>query len=251
MKIGVSRPSATPEESHTVLATARRYGFAGVQLKPAQYEAFVTSPATFRDHYGALADLAQGGLIVYPGSDPAKWPASLALLLPFAAAIGAGHVCLCSGVYQTNATAEQVREVSRQLTAIGKSAQAVGLVISIHNHVDSLVETEDDLVRLLQMLDPEICGLTLDTAHAAKAGIQGVERLVRRFQSHLRNVHLKDLGSDENFCALGQGTVPLPPILATLRAIQYDEWLIVDEETPGLSTEEALRVAAEYLKDKI
>ncbi|MBW3635320.1 MAG: sugar phosphate isomerase/epimerase, partial [Armatimonadetes bacterium] len=110
-------------------------------------------------------------------------------------------------------------------------------------------ETEEDIARLLERIDPEICGLTLDTAHAAKAGIPHVERLAVRFQRHLLNVHLKDLSAEGQFCALGQGTLPLRPILDALTAINYDQWLIVDEETASLQTDEAFSVAAEFLKN--
>jgi len=248
MRIGISRFSHTPQEAHEVLAAARRHGFDGVQLKPPQYQAFVSSPPAFQLEYGALADLAGGGLIVYPGGDPGSWVNQSEQILPFATAIGAGHICHCSGVYHTNAADEQVRAVADALMAIGRRASSQGLVISIHNHVDSLVESEADIARLLEIVDPTLCGLTLDTAHAAKAGIADVAQLVRRFKGHLLNVHLKDLATDGTFCALGQGTLDLRPILTALTEINYDQWLIVDEETAALGTEDAFRVAHDYLR---
>lgn len=248
MKIGVSRPSNTPAESYEVLQTARALGFAGVQLKSAQYNGFVNSPEGFKDRYGPLSDLAQGGLIVYPGNDPHSWPERLHPILSFAALVGAPHICLCSGVYATGASEAQVRGVAEVLMKIGVRAQEAGLIISIHNHVNSLVESEADIVRLLDQLDPDLCGLTLDTAHAAKAGIPSVAALAVRFRKHLLNVHLKDLAADGRFCALGQGTLDLPPILRALEEIDYRQWLIVDEETIELSTSEALQIACDYLR---
>ncbi len=248
MKIGISRISRTPEEAYEVLSAASRYGFEGVQLKPAQYNEFLTSPESFQQRYGSLAALSCGGLIVYPGDDPSTWADKADTVLPFASAVNAQHICFCSGVYSTGASEDEVNAVAQALTTIGQRARQHNLVISIHNHVGSLVETEDDIARLLERLDPKICGLTLDTAHAAKAGIAQVERLAVRFQSHLLNVHLKDLASDGQFCALGQGTLPLGPILDALSAIRYDQWLIVDEETASLSTDEAFSIAAQFLK---
>lgn len=248
MKIGISRPSQTIEQSLEVLELARAFGFEGVQLKPAQYNAHVAAPETFAERYAKLANLAAGGLIFYPSRVATDWPAQLEPILHFAAKVGASHICICSGVYATTASDEEVQTVANVLTEIGQRAQSLGLVISIHNHVASVVESETDIARLLDRLDPKRCGLTLDTAHAAKAGIQSVPALIARFQKHLLNVHLKDLDADGKFCALGTGTLDMRPILRELKALGYDQWLIVDEETVGLSTREAFEIARDYLQ---
>jgi sugar phosphate isomerase/epimerase len=248
MKIGISRISNTPEEAYRVLESAHRYGFAGVQLKPPQYNDFVAAPQSFKERYGSLSYLACGGLIVYPGGDPSTWRTQVDAVLPFAGAVDAGHICLCSGVYETGASEEQVRAVANALTDIGTTAKQQGVVISIHNHMDSLVESEEDIARLLDIVDPALCGLTLDTAHAAKAGISNVANLALRFKAHLLNVHLKDIAGDGQFCALGQGTLALRPILDALASVQYDQWLIVDEETKNLSTEETFGIASDCLQ---
>lgn len=249
MKIGISRMSKPGAEADRVLAAAREYGFDGVQLKPSQYEQFIASPQAFADHYGDLAGMAQGGLIVYPGGDPAQWQAKAAPAIEFAGSVKAGHICFCAGVYQTNASEEQVQAVADTLLAIGHRARERGLVISIHNHVGSLVESEQDIARLLERVDPSLCGLTLDTAHAAKAGVADVSGLVRRFGDHLVNVHLKDIAGDGTFCALGQGLLAIRPILDALGGINYAQWLIVDEETASMQTDEAFRIAAACLRE--
>ena len=169
-------------------------------------------------------------------------------MLAFAGTIRAEHVCFCSGVYGSGASNEQVRTVADALLAIGERAKEHGLAISIHNHVNSVVENEEDIARLLELLDPTLCALTLDTAHAAKAGIADVSSLIVRFHKHLLNVHLKDLDTDGQFCALGHGTLDIGKILKTLKSIIYNQWLIVDEETKSLDTETAFRIASECLR---
>lgn len=248
MRIGISRMSRTPEEAHEVLRAAHACGFEGVQLKPAQYQEFVASPAGFGERYGPLAQLASGGLIVYPGGDINAWQPKVEAVLPFAGAVRAGHVCLCSNIFATNPPEAHVQQMADTLRAIGRLARTQGLAISIHNHVGSLVQSEDDIARLLAKLDPADCGLTLDTAHAAKAGIDDVHRLIPRFRDHLVNVHLKDIAPDGTFCALGRGTLDVPPILSALRDTRYDNWLIVDEETASMDTPTAFRIAAETLR---
>lgn len=250
MKIGISRPSHSEAESREVLSCARRFGFEGVQLKPAQYNAFLSDPEAFSRHYGDLAGLAAGGLIFYPGGNPAEWEGLLQPAIAFASAVNADHICICSCVYQTGASNEEVQAVVHALAAVGRNASAQGLRISIHNHASSIVESEEDVARVLDKLDPEVCGLTFDTAHAAKGGVTDFTSTIRRFKNHLINVHLKDLGGDGKFCPLGQGTLNLDPIFDALREIDYKQWLIVDEESPGVTTPEAMEIARQYLRDR-
>ncbi|MEZ0296853.1 MAG: sugar phosphate isomerase/epimerase family protein [Candidatus Methylacidiphilales bacterium] len=251
MNIGISRPSHSLQEAYEILEQAHALGFEGVQLKPAQYSAFKHSSEAFRSHYGALSAMTAGGLIHYPGNNLANWQPDIGAVIRFAAATGAPHICICSGIYTTNAGDAEIRAVADALTAIGTEARQSGVIVSIHNHVDSIVESETDIAKLLDLLDPALCGLTLDTAHAAKAGIPSVESLVRRFRKHLLNVHLKDLAPDGRFCPLGQGTVPMQPILAALAEIGYQQWLIVDEETPDIPSAEALNLAHAFLVDHL
>ncbi len=247
MKIGISRPSSSPEAAQEVFSCAAHYGFAGVQLKPAQYEPYLGAPEAFLGAYGKLAALARGGLIVYPGGKPEAWPDRVRKVMPFAHAVGAGHICVCACVYASGGSAEEVRAVATTLEAIGREARQEGLAISIHNHVKSIVETDKDILTLLEQLDPALCGLTYDTAHAAKAGVTDLTGLLEKVRPHLLNVHLKDLNEEGQFCPLGRGRLNLPPVIQKLREIDYQEWLIVDEESAAYSTPEAMSISREFL----
>lgn len=247
MKIGISRPSTSPEAAQEVFTCAEQYGFAGVQLKPTQYEPYLGEPGAFKSAYGERAALAQGGLIIYPGGDPATWRERVRGVIPFAGAVGAGHICLCSNVYTTNPSGEQVQTMARVLQEIGQAARERDVAISIHNHVGSMVETEADILRLLEQLDPAWCGLTYDTAHAAKAGVTDLTGLLGKVQRHLLNVHLKDLSVEGNFCPLGRGRLDLAPVVRNLREMDYQQWLIVDEESKDFTTPEAMRISREFL----
>jgi inosose dehydratase len=248
MKIGISRPSRTTEEGLEVFAAARRYGFDGVQVKPHQYDPCNRSPEAFREAFGEYADLARGGIVVYPGGDFEAWPDVLEAVIPFAAGIGAEEICICAPVDRFDSSVQRFKAVAETLHAVGRQARERGVGISLHNHADCLFETEDDLAALLQHLDPALCGLTLDTAHAAKGGITDVGGAATRFKEHLTNVHLKDLSPEGKFCPLGRGTLDLPGVLEALARIGYDRWLVVDEESDGFTTDEAYRISMDFLK---
>jgi inosose dehydratase len=119
--------------------------------------------------------------------------------------------------------------------------------VSLHNHARSIFETTADLLRMVELLDPDVCGLTLDTAHLAKAGESEAAAWIPRLQSHLWNVHLKDLDENGRFCPVGRGTLDLRSVLEVLPAIGYRHWLIVDDESRDVGLHEAFAVSRVYL----
>lgn len=250
MKIGISRGcGGSAEGARELLALAREAGFEGVQVKTDLVRLFGFDAKAFAEACGELADLAAGGVVFHPSRDPADWPAELSRVMRFAAAAGAEHLCICSAVAREGGD-EQFPEVARALMEMGRLAKDAGLAFSVHNHADCLFETADDLRKLSAGLDPEVCGLTFDTAHADKGGMTDLGSAVREFRPFITNVHLKDRAADGSFCPLGRGVMDLEPALDALRETGYDRWLVVDEESKGISAEEACRVSMEYLRSR-
>ncbi len=248
MKIGISRPSSNTEEHCEVFAAARRWGFEGVQVKPHQYEPCGLDPVCFQKTYGELAALAIGGLVVYLGGDPSDWAEKMSAIAPFAGAIGAEQLCLVASVNRSDVSQQRFQAIGATLTAIGEEANRQGTKITVHNHANCLFESGEDLSALFTFLDPTLCGFTLDTAHAAKAGITDIPALAYQFRDRLDNVHLKDMDPEGRFCPLGQGILDNASVLSALRDIGYDGWLIVDEESEEFTTDEAYRLSKEYLQ---
>ena len=143
-----------------------------------------------------------------------------------------------------------MRGVAGVLNELGRQAKEAGAIISLHNHSDGAIfETIDDIERLFAHIDPAYCGLTFDTAHAVKGGITDLVGALKRYRSFVNNIHLKDVTADGQFCPLGQGTIDLEPIIALLQEWDYQHWLIVDEETKGLTVQQAFDEAASYLRN--
>jgi sugar phosphate isomerase/epimerase len=249
MKIGISRLTQDLEEARTMLALARELGFDGVQLKPNQYgdAGGPPGPDGFARSYGELAGMARAGLIIYCPPDLQAWKATVSPVLEFAAKIGAEHVCLCGGLRRTPGGKAPHADAAAELNRLGAEGKSLGVHLSLHNHARSIFESTDDLLRMVELLDPEHCGLTLDTAHLAKAGEPDAAGLLQRLQSHLWNVHLKDLDENGRFCPIGRGTLNLRAVLEALPAINYEYWLIVDDESRDVGLQEAFTVSRAYL----
>ena len=248
MRIGISRFSSTPEEAQEVFLAANRHGFDGVQVKPHQYNCCELDPGTFMSTYAEFVPLARAGLVAYPRGPIETWPGILDPIIPFAAGIGAEQICMCGGTNRSDVSREAFRRWTDVLIQIGTEARRQGTLISVHNHPKCLYETGADMDWIVDGLDPDVCGLTLDTACFAQAGEQHVASLVRRYYDYVTNVHLKDFSKDGVFCPLGQGILDLDSVIDALFEVGYDKWLIVDEESRGYTTDEAYHIDMEFLK---
>lgn len=246
MKIGISRPTFEGETNLEVVRAAADHGLSGVQFKPVQYKAYVENPEAFKDTYGPLSSLAAGGIIAYPGADLSAWKLHIRPLVDFCNAIGAPHICVCANVGRDISYGQ----LADLFNGLGREALAKGVVLSLHNHQGSLFETGEDFDQLIPLLDPSCCGITLDTGHTAKAGISDPAALVERFAERIFNVHLKDFDSEGAFCLPGTGTVDLDAVVDRLIAVEFDQWLILDEETRGADIPTAFGAVTTFLKGR-
>ena len=145
--------------------------------------------------------------------------------------------------------------------------EATGLRTVFHHHIGTLVETPAETERLMAMTDPAILGLAFDTGHWTFEGRHPVTG-IRQFKYRILHVHFKDQEpnvarqSREQdwdgltsvghgvFCELGKGSVDFPAVLATLREIGYDGWIVVEQDVlPGMGTpKESAARNREYLR---
>jgi len=129
-----------------------------------------------------------------------------------------------------------------------------GLRTVFHHHVGTWVETPAETERFLSMTNPEIVGLVFDTGHWSFAGGDPVAG-VQKHADRIWHVHFKDHDpeiarqSREQewdgptsvgkgiFPELGKGDVDFPAVLEALKAINYDGWIVVEQDVlPGMGT---------------
>jgi len=119
-----------------------------------------------------------------------------------------------------------------------------GLALALHPHVGTVVERHDEIRRLLEQTDVDLC---LDTGHLAVAGADPL-RVVVEAGSRVVHVHLKDVDAalagrvragDVAFAEavrrglfrpLGAGDVDAAAVLARLRAAGYRGWFTLEQD---------------------
>lgn len=142
-----------------------------------------------------------------------------------------------------------------------------GLRTVFHHHIGTLVETPAETQRLLDITNPDILGLVFDTGHWTFGGgdaVQGIHKHADRiwhvhFKDHEPNVAqqsrihewdgLTSVGHGV-FCELGKGSVDFPAVLNALKAINYNGWIVVEQDVlPGMGTpKESAGRNREYLR---
>jgi inosose dehydratase len=143
-----------------------------------------------------------------------------------------------------------------------------GIRTVIHQHIGTLIETEAEARRLLDMTDPAVLGLCLDTGHWTFGAGGDPVAAVREFRDRIWHVHFKDVDPDVMaasranawdgpesvghgvFCELGRGCVDFPGMLAALDDIGYGGWIVVEQDVlPGMgSPRESARRNRDYLR---
>ncbi|HEX6520823.1 MAG TPA: TIM barrel protein [Streptosporangiaceae bacterium] len=161
---------------------------------------------------------------------------------------------------------------STLLANLGRAAARAaerGFIATLHPHVGTMVETRDDVYRVLDGSDIPLC---LDTGHLLIGGTDPAD-LARQAAGRIGHVHLKDvrervaqqvtsgaISYTEGVRAglyqpLGQGDVDVPAVVAALKASDYRGWYVLEQDTiltgpaePGEGPVIQVRQSLGYLK---
>ena len=163
---------------------------------------------------------------------------------------------------------EEWSRLLANLDRLAEHARSRGITPSLHPHVGTLVETSDDVQRVLEGTSVPLC---LDTGHLLIGGTDPAE-LAREWASRISHVHAKDVRADlaakvqlgtltytdavraGMYVPLGDGDVNLPAIVTALDAVGYDGWWVLEQDTilPGEPEGEGpvadVRRSLEYLR---
>ncbi|MEP7192494.1 MAG: sugar phosphate isomerase/epimerase [Actinomycetota bacterium] len=131
------------------------------------------------------------------------------------------------------------------LDRLARFADRMGITATVHPHVGTMVETSDDVERVLAGSG---IGLCLDTGHLLIGGADPV-RLAAEHAGRIRHTHLKDVDASwarrvrsgevtyteavrgGMYRPLGQGDVDIASIVASLEGAGYDGWYVLEQDT--------------------
>ncbi|OZG72017.1 myo-inosose-2 dehydratase [Hahella sp. CCB-MM4] len=147
---------------------------------------------------------------------------------------------------------QQWEEFTKRLTAVADYTLEHGVKIAYHHHMGTVVETEEDIDRLMALTGDSV-GLLLDTGHLTYAGGDPLA-VQKRHSDRINHVHCKDIrrsiladARNRNlsfidsvlngvFTVPGDGCIDYLPIFKGLKTSGYEGWLVVEaEQDPAIA----------------
>jgi inosose dehydratase len=162
-----------------------------------------------------------------------------------ASTFGASRLVVGGGARRASGTtSEDYDRLGAALDSVADLAAEYGLDASYHPHLSTIVESPDELDRLMERTRIGFCP---DTAHLAAGGGDPAE-LIRRYADRLRHVHLKDIALETlQFLPLGQGDLDFPDIVRAVQEADYDSWLVVELDAYDGDPREAAEISRAHL----
>lgn len=164
---------------------------------------------------------------------------------------------------------EEWKLLAEGLNKLGKIAKDKGMTLTFHHHMGTVVQTEEEIDRFMETVDPELVFLLFDSGHLSFAGIDP-EKVLKRYVNRVKHVHLKDIreemvkksknerwsflkGVREGvFTVPGDGDVDFAPIFRILEDAGYEGWVVVEaEQDPAKANPlECAKKARAYIAEK-
>ena len=220
----------------------RECGYDGLQLKGGDYQPFLESPAGLFERWPALRGGISGLILGQSLSEAGV--AMLRKTIRAAGEYGADRVIFCD--CSPRGTAADLKRSAKLLSDLGAEALALKTKLSLHHHHNQPVMTREEMRLFFAEVGNGTVGLTIDTAHLLKSGIEDVGGVIREFSGVIDNFHIKDFANGE-FVPLGTGVLNLKDVGAAIRAIGYKGWLRADEES-GLAAEPSMRACLPLMR---
>ncbi len=155
------------------------------------------------------------------------------------------------------------------LNKLGKVAKDMGITLTFHHHMGTVVQTEAEIDRLMDNTDPELFNLLFDSGHLAYCG-EDYMSVLKKYIKRIKHVHLKDIRPDViadvkakgesflqgvrkgTFTVPGDGVIDFAPIFDVLAENNYEGYVLVEaEQDPAIANpfEYALK-ARKYIAEK-
>jgi len=164
---------------------------------------------------------------------------------------------------------DEAKEYYAKISEMGKYLEGQGMPLAYHHHMGTVIETEEDTIRLLENTDDSV-KLTLDTGHMLFAQGNSL-KILKDFSERLIHMHCKDIRKDVlekslkedlsfrgaflegAFTVPGDGCIDYKPLFDVLKQKNYSGWLVVEaEQDPAKANPfEYAKIGYKYLTETL
>ncbi len=155
------------------------------------------------------------------------------------------------------------------LNKLGKVAKDMGIALTFHHHMGTVVQTAEEIDRMMENTDPELFSLLFDSGHLAYCG-EDYMAVLKKYAKRIKHVHLKDIRPEViakvkaehlsflqgvrlgTFTVPGDGAIDFGPIFDVLAENDYEGYVLVEaEQDPAIANplEYAIK-ARKYIREK-
>lgn len=155
------------------------------------------------------------------------------------------------------------------LNKLGKVAKDMGITLTFHHHMGTVVQTAAEIDRLMGNTDPELFNLLFDSGHLAYCG-EDYMYVLKKYINRIKHVHLKDIRPEViekvkkehlsflqgvrlgTFTVPGDGAIDFTPIFDVLSENNYEGYVLVEaEQDPAVANPFEYAVKArKYIAEK-
>ncbi|KOF56256.1 inosose dehydratase [Clostridium sp. DMHC 10] len=164
---------------------------------------------------------------------------------------GQMDVPIFEGKYHMNE--KEWKMLANGLNELGKLAKEKNMKIVYHHHMGTVVQTTEEIDKLMDMTDDNLVYLLFDTGHLVYSGEDPVA-IVKKYAKRIKHVHLKDVRPEMKekvkkeslsflrgvrlgaFTVPGDGCIDFEPIFKVLADSDYEGWMLVEaEQDPAIA----------------
>ncbi|MDU7963208.1 MAG: TIM barrel protein [Clostridium perfringens] len=164
---------------------------------------------------------------------------------------------------------EEWKTLAEGLNKLGALAKEKGMKLVYHHHMGTVVQTTEEIDKLMDLTDENLVYLLFDSGHLVYSGEDALE-VLKKYVNRVKHVHLKDIRKEKveevkrdklsflqgvrkgAFTVPGDGDIDFEPIFKVLDDNNYEGYLLVEaEQDPAIANplEYAIK-ARKYIKEK-
>lgn len=164
---------------------------------------------------------------------------------------------------------EEWKKFTDGLSKLGNIAKEYGITLVYHHHMGTVVQTAEEIDRMMDMCDSDAVYLLFDTGHLAYCG-EDYMAVLKKYAKRIKHVHLKDIRpeivqkvKDEHksflqgvrmgaFTVPGDGALDFKPVFDVLDEAGYEGWMLVEaEQDPAIANPfKYAKIARAYIAEK-
>jgi inosose dehydratase len=172
----------------------------------------------------------------------------------FLSKVGSTFIILNGGVSKSQKpqgfSHDDFKQLAKTMNAIGKSARDYGVLVCMHPHVGCMVESPNDVDRLLEHLDTAFVGLCVHAAHQVVANCDPYE-IYEKHDKLINYAHIGEIGKENKGALLGEGILDQKRLMKALLNVGYDGWIVIESSKEGIPPKEYALHAKNYIEKEL